>query len=101
MDQEQAGATITGSIEGMEALVSRIQSAAAGDRPDDRQLNAIHGTNDKLTDVARGIGELARRDPVGPIQEGNQLARQQLAAMQAMNQAIHRIRPTQPGMLAE
>jgi hypothetical protein len=100
-DQQEAGSAITGSIEGMEALFNRIQSSAAGERPDDRQLNAIHDGNQKLVDVARGIHELARRDPVRPLEEGNQLARQQLAAMQAVSQAIHRIRPSQPGLLAE
>jgi hypothetical protein len=55
----------------------------------------------KLTDVARGIHELARRDPVGPIQEGNRLLQQQVAASQQIAAAITRIRPTRPGILAE
>jgi hypothetical protein len=99
-DQE-AGAAITGSIEGMEALFARIQSAAAGERPDDTQVRAIEAGNQKLTDVARSIHELARRDPVRPIEEGNRLLQQQVAASQQIAAAITRIRPTRPGILAE
>lgn len=100
---------VSASIEGMTQLQQRIQSSAASTRTAEErehmqliaELERLGiGTKDglaKLEDGAVGTLEQIRRTD----EQGNQILGGILGGISEMNQRLGRMRPPQPGMLAE